>query len=327
MQAAPSLASLGSLHGEASYAAHAIASLREELKREHHALLPAASLLALLTSWDGGVADNSRREEFAAYWEGATPQTDERGVEVYPFKGSLVSYFDLDTARAPVRGPRRSQAHRYVNGSRESHSRGVVAPLEESGFVVEHIDQTTQHNVSYYRVHKAWPLSADASPLTRTMLRLMHEVLASGRDATAATEDVEACEDGRYEAMMTAFRVTKSVHEPKYREGEPGPEGVHQDAAVLTAVTLMRRDNVATGSGANRVWSLEQPAGKPSAADVANATRLLTSRVLIDRFDTLLLMDRRVKHEACAIAPADAAQAAVRDVLTIEVRAPAAVAA
>ena len=98
------------------------------------------------------------------------------------------------------------------------------------------------------------------------------------------------------------------------------PEGVHQDAAHLTAVVLMARENVADGTGGNRVWALEQPAGKPSEADIANASRLLATTVLTARFDTLLVMDRLVKHEAWPIAPADDTRAAVRDVWTFEVR-------
>ena len=123
-----------------------------------------------------------------------------------------------------------------------------------------------------------------------------------------------------FRAMMRAFRVRNTRSEARFRDGEPGPEGVHQDAAHLTAVVLMARENVAAGTGGNRVWALEQPAGKPRDADLANASRLLASTVLTERFDTLLVMDRLVKHEACPIAPADGTRAAVRDVWTFEVR-------
>lgn len=112
------------------------------------------------------------------------------------------------------------------------------------------------------------------------------------------------------------------------------PEGIHQDSAELTAVVLMNRENVASDSGENRVWTLEQPYGKPSAADIApaaaalvggtHAKTLLKTVTLMERFDTLLILDREVKHEACAIQPADqeGGRPAVRDVITFEVRRP-----
>ena len=88
-----------------------------------------------------------------------------------------------------------------------------------------------------------------------------------------------------------------------------------------------------------------QACGKPTADDLASH-RLLTSLTLLEPMDTLLVLDRwseascdihihtcicicidillthrRVKHEACPIAPAeDAMGVAVRDVLTFEVR-------
>ena len=63
----------------------------------------------------------------------------------------------------------------------------------------------------------------------------------------------------------------------------------------------MDRRNVAEDAGANRVWSLAQPCGKPSAEDVASGRML--AETLRDRLDTLLVLDRHVKHEAREIAP------------------------
>ena len=61
---------------------------------------------------------------------------------------------------------------------------------------------------------------------------------------------------------------------------------------MLTAVVLIGRTNVQHDSGANRVWALAQPAGKPSAADAANRTgRLRATAVLTERFDALLVLD------------------------------------
>lgn len=84
----------------------------------------------------------------------------------------------------------------------------------------------------------------------------------------------------------------------------------------------MQRHNVAPTSGGNRVWSLEQPCGKPTADDVSSE-RLLASHTLLRRFDAIFMLDRRVKHEALPVVQADEqAGAAIRDVMTIEVRRP-----
>jgi hypothetical protein len=91
-----------------------------------------------------------------------------------------------------------------------------------------------------------------------------------------------------------------------------------KDACELTAVVLMDRANVAVGTGANRAWSLEQPSGKPEPPH----DHLLLERLLARRFDTLFVLDRAAKHEAAPFQAADPAEAAVRDVLTFEVRRP-----
>ena len=68
------------------------------------------------------------------------------------------------------------------------------------------------------------------------------------------------------------------------------------------------------------MWSLAQPAGKPDDRDLANSSQLLASPMLLQQFDTLLVMDRLVKHEAAPIAAADESMEATRDVWTFEVR-------
>ena len=92
---------------------------------------------------------------------------------------------------------------------------------------------------------------------------------------------------------------------------------------------MMNRENVSNDSGGNRIWSLEQACGKPTADDLASvhcakgnpSGRLLWSGVLRERFDAVFLLDRRVKHEALPIRVADEQRGdAVRDVLTFEVR-------
>ena len=100
---------------------------------------------------------------------------------------------------------------------------------------------------------------------------------------------------------MSAFRVTKSsssdIHMLKYENGEPGPEGVHQDLCELTVILLVSRENITRGSAGNRIWSSDPASGKPKEEDL-ESNRLLAELVLRDRFDTLFLLDREAKHEA-----------------------------
>ena len=70
------------------------------------------------------------------------------------------------------------------------------------------------------------------------------------------------------------------------------------------------------------MWSLAQPCGKPTEEATKGPTCLATL-TLMDRFDTLFVLDREVKHEARPIRPADpTAGPSVRDVITFEVRRP-----
>ena len=67
--------------------------------------------------------------------------------------------------------------------------------------------------------------------------------------------------------------------------GEPTPEGVHQDDQELVALTMVGRANV-TGAE-SRIWDLRQPNG-----------------TLRDPWDTLIFLDRKVKHKALPFEPA-----------------------
>lgn len=229
-------------------------------------------------------------------------------AEVYPYKGTLVNYYRWDTTAPAFNSCR---ATRLDCGERGGSG---------SGHSVEHIDPTTVSPIgddgaraSHFRVHRSWPPAADGHGVLVALQRLLFDVIA--RPSALRWSDDPAA----FEAMMTAFRVRRGGT-GRFAHGEPSPEGVHQDSAELTAIILVERRNVAPPSGGNRVWSLEQPCGKASAADAASS-RLLASLTLLERFDTLLVLDRAVKHEGRPLAPGpDEHAEAVRDVLTFEVR-------
>ena len=306
-----------------------VASLQAQLARDYYAVVPASDMLQLLA------VDAADAQRLWRLWDEAVPQRDEHGREVYPFKGTLVTYYDLDASAA-------------FDQARRAPGHGYVAPESDSGLTgraIEHIDPTTEHNASFYRreprtsrlsaaltrrahddrlrgrvaVHKQWPMEADASPVVRAMQRVISEIL---RSPSPLDQHLSEHITASFEAMMTAFRVARESRPGRFQLGEPGPEGIHQDSADLTVVMMMGRRNVAGGSGVNRVWALEQPAGKPTEQDLGS-DRLLASTTLVEQLDTLFVLDRKVKHEACPIAPEqEAAGAAVRDVLTFEIRRP-----
>ena len=305
-----------------------VAELHEALRREKFAFVPGATLWDMLASRGANSADVPT---LASYWDEAIPQFDERGRDVYPFKGTLVSYYQMDASLAEGFNVERSQ--RLSEGEALTVAKARGSRAGRSGFTIEHIDPTTSHgDVSYFRVHKAWPASADSSSVVRALHELIFDLL--GRGGGAAWTIPAPGTNGSspvWLSMMSGFRVAQVPG----AWGEPGPEGVHQDACELTAVVLLNRDgNVAPGTGSTRVWSLAQPSGKSAAAptggggggsgsgDSSGMSHLIGEGLLSARFDALFLLDREVKHEALPFLALDPNQPATRDVLTFEVRRP-----
>ena len=264
-----------------------VAALLRALARDSYCVVRAEEMRALL-----GQAAVAELPAMRAFYDEAVPQRDEKNAAIYPYKGALCSYY-TDAADPP----RRSTAH-------DSE--------QWPGDVVEHVDPTTADaTVSHLRVHKQWPPAADTNAAFGALRRLMFALLDS-------PSEIEWSPGGAWEAMMTGYRVSKRPEGDG--DGDPGPEGVHQDNCELTAVVLMDRRNVASGGG-NRVWTLDQGFGKPDATDAATP-RLLTSLTLLEPLDTLFILDRKVKHEALAFVAGDGAAGGVagRDVLSIECR-------
>lgn len=274
-----------------------IASLQATLARESFAFADAPAMMNLLSSFHRPDALRSAIAPLHRLFDQAVPQRDEHDAEVYPHKGTLVSYYEIDTRVPDLARVRRMGAH----------------DLRDSAHVIEHIDPTTNHSASFYRVHRSWPVAADANPIVGALLGLLHRILADRGGPTLGQSYA------LHEAMMSGFRVTRSGDD---LDGDPSPEGVHQDSATLTAIVLIGRRNVARATGGNRVWSLAQRSGKPEPEDeLEDAGRLLANLMLREPLDSLLVLDRKVKHEGLRIAAAnESLGAAVRDVLTFEVR-------
>ena len=279
------------------------ADIQANLERDSYAFVRALDMRDLLEK--EGAFDKGSREHhndvdsLVAVWKNVKPQRDENGREVYPYKGTAVSYYDLEQGVV-----KRNKRHVKKDGW----------PTE--GEVIEYIDPTTADDtVSHFRVHQQWPVPIDANFVLRAMQRLIFRVAGGERIREGISP---------FEMMMTAYRVTKKAG--GHGDGDPGPEGTHQDSANLTVVVLMNRQNVAADSGGNRVWSLDQPFGKPSDADVSS-NRVLANLTLLERFDAFFVHDRKVKHEALPLRADQVGQDAVREVWTFELRPPKPVAA
>lgn len=115
-----------------------VCSLADTLRRDRYAVVPAHDLWALLASLG---ARESDIEAAGDLWEEAVPQRDEDGNVVYAHKGTLTTYYDVDTdAEAAEAG---------LDVVRSS-SRDATAV---DGHTIEHIDPTTENGglASYYR--------------------------------------------------------------------------------------------------------------------------------------------------------------------------------
>lgn len=285
-----------------------IAQIQQALVRDNWVFVSGAQLWRLLNQFSCCSAEDI--ESLHALWDHSLPQCDERGRVVYPYKGTLVSYYQMQAAESPADtggSIRRSSSHNWRDGR-----------------AIEHIDPTTVGAASHFRAHKQWPDTADNHLLLKALQTLIFKILTDESELDWHA-DTDRSEPAAFETMMSAFRVNKTVADGtnKLQNAEPGPEGVHQDSADLTAIVLMDRTNVAAASAGNRLWSLEQPAGKPMPEDLQpESGRLIASPMLLHRFDTLLVLDRKVKHEALPIQIAGGLPFARRDVLTFEARRP-----
>jgi len=102
----------------------------------------------------------------------------------------------------------------------------------------------------------------------------------------------------------------------------PTPEGVHQDGAWAVMIQYIHSGNMGHRSGESRIYSLDQPSGQMTGEQSVRARRetRLVERNLTTPFETLLINDRKVKHDNKPIIPADKTQYAFRDVHVIWAR-------
>ena len=292
-----------------------ITSIQGQLAHNNFAFVPARCMRSIL--YEYAKFSEQDEDQFCRFWNHAVPQKDENEQVIYPFKGTLVSYYSMDIGE------------KFKNSHRRMTCYNLKNDLENRSF--EYIDPTTVGKESKFRSHRQWPIEADTNPVFLGLQRVLFDVISkpcsldwhpmNGTDPTSSV----------YENMTTAFRVTKSFNLSNdrmsiYNLGDPGPEGIHQDICDLTVIVLVNRKNVLEESAGNRVWSLDQNCGKPTESDI-NSDRLLKELVLKNTFDSLFLLDKEVKHEVLPIRYSggnsisnNENKISIRDVLTFNAR-------
>lgn len=138
--------------------------------------------------------------------------------------------------------------------------------------------------------------------------------------ATHSWKVPENCSVESKKLIMEFYGVQVTRHAGT-TEGEATPEGVHQDGTEGAIVTMLTRHNIQHDSGESRLWTLAQPNGKSSAADLENGN-LLTRVVLRDPNDTIVMFDRHLKHDVDPFHAKDAEKDAQRNVMVIFARRP-----
>ncbi|GHC46927.1 2OG-Fe dioxygenase family protein [Streptomyces cinnamoneus] len=137
----------------------------------------------------------------------------------------------------------------------------------------------------------------------------VHRMFAPLEDSVAAGPVLSAIVTTLYERIpgSTAGIDTCGVHQIRVvatadAEGNPAPEGVHQDGHHYVGQVLIQRDNV---RGAESIlYDLER--------------RPVHRAVLREPFETILLDDRRVLHGVTPVTPAADSRAGVRDMLLVD---------
>jgi len=170
----------------------------------------------------------------------------------------------------------------------------------------------TQHYTRYY---PALPDKWNSDMLLRAIHRLFVEVVAKPRQLEMGIQAPAA-------GVMYQFCYRTEMSRGSDGEvlgGDPGPEGVHVDGGTAAMILVARRENIKPQTGGTRIWSNEQPTGKPMEEDV-DSDKLLHTWQPAQEFDALFFLDERVLHEALQGDLLDSASVGNRDMLILDVR-------
>lgn len=143
--------------------------LKSQLAMSKFAFMPGADIWWLLE--EGFGASEESMDELTDMWSLAVPQTDEKRRPVYPFKGTLCSYFEMDTA-SPVCAIARAPGHSFSWPVDDAASASEGGAGETDEYVRELIDPTTASGAAgHFRVHRAWPRGVELNSVVRALVR------------------------------------------------------------------------------------------------------------------------------------------------------------
>jgi hypothetical protein len=102
----------------------------------------------------------------------------------------------------------------------------------------------------------------------------------------------------------------------------PTPEGVHQDGADLVLVMFVNSSNMAPGSAESRLYDLSQDSGMLDHEQSLKARQetCLFEHNLTVPFESLIIHDRKVKHDNRPLESKESSADAYRDVLVVWAR-------
>jgi hypothetical protein len=101
-----------------------------------------------------------------------------------------------------------------------------------------------------------------------------------------------------WEVRIHQIRIVASIDE----DGEPTPEGIHQDGTDFLTLHLVRRRNIAGGE--STIYDLDR--------------RPIKSVTMRDALDSFVMEDARVMHGVTRVRPADGSGVGTRDLLGID---------
>lgn len=160
------------------------------------------------------------------------------------------------------------------------------------------------------------------TPVVRALNNLMAKMIDS-RPGSGCFSPPDCEQSNTYLMNMFAARVFRDEENC----GHPSPEGVHSDGNALTAMMFLGRDNVLPGTGTNRVFDNMMNLGSYDDFEFQRPGGLRDQHLIAETafdtpFETVIILDRCVRHEGRPIQQAQLNRPAHRDMYLMFLRAP-----
>lgn len=280
--------------------------LRHELKEVGFAFVPSDVLRGWLNAdlLQRGTSVKQEWHAFGKIWETSPVQNARDSDEqIYEHKKVYHSKYSVNAGETDIN---MKPLVRQVDGLRTDKD-GELRQLYSAHESTSTAGQATPH---FQRDYPGLPHHYDRNLLLQASQRLFAEVFHP-----VYQKEIGICEP----LASTMFQFAYSTRMNLFGKGDPGPEGVHFDGAVGAMIIVVGRRNIRPGTGGTRIWSPDQPTGKPTPEDLTSG-RLLLQTEPKDELDTLFYLDERVAHEAVAGEIIDGAVEAERNMLIMDFR-------